>query len=263
MPSDAPSRVPSEAPSPPPPTTEPTQQFDRPLNCVQTKSGSELTIQHSSRFYKGDVHCLSTGGQEAFFGHTWTNQFGLFVNGESVWEIPHQDVVSSVFRWSFQGDGNLVIRDENDIVLWMTGSSCCSSGSGLKVSMERVWIESRSGSQLWSEPLYVTPSPSPPPPPTCPATARPDPDPTPRPNPPSTNGSTVSYVPGKLTKTQNGLLLRRRLSSRIVTRTSQKVPLSDGSTSGDRFHGEPDGTAVFADPDTGGWWWWGWCPLLQ
>jgi len=164
-----------------PPTTAPTGLGDRPLNCVQTVNGSELTIEHSARFYKGDVHCLSSaadGQEEAYFGYTWTNQFGLFVNGQTVWEIPYQQALASVFRWTFQGDGNVVMRSENDKVLWMSGT-CCYSGSQLKVSMERVWIESRTGSQLWSEPFFVTPHPTPGP--TSPPTRPPTPPPTPSP----------------------------------------------------------------------------------
>mmetsp|Transcript_28917 Transcript_28917/g.69778 ORF Transcript_28917/g.69778 Transcript_28917/m.69778 type:complete len:797 (+) Transcript_28917:293-2683(+) len=174
-------QIPLTMPPVTPPTTAPTGLGDRPLNCVQTVNGSELTIEHSARFYKGDVHCLSSaadGQEEAYFGYTWTNQFGLFVNGQTVWEIPYQQALASVFRWTFQGDGNVVMRSENDKVLWMSGT-CCYSGSQLKVSMERVWIESRTGSQLWSEPFFVTPHPTPGP--TSPPTRPPTPPPTPSP----------------------------------------------------------------------------------
>ncbi|CAJ1947303.1 unnamed protein product [Cylindrotheca closterium] len=248
------SNVPTGAPSPSPPTAEPTRTADRPLKCVQSRNGSGLTIEHSTRFYAGDVHCLSRNNQEAYFGYTWTNQFGLFVNGQSVWEIPQKDLGASVFRWTFQRDGNLVLRSQNDQVVW-TSASCCSSDSQLRVSMERVWIESRSGSQ----PFYMTPPPTQPPPPTRPPTrrptSRPQPNPTPRPNPvsnPPPRDSAVSYVPGKLTRNQNGLLLSRGLRSRIIARTNDRVRLANGSNSRDRFHGEPDGAAVFPDSN-GGW----------
>jgi len=48
-------------------------------------------------------------------------------------------------------------------------------------------------------------------------------------------------------------LLSKGLRSRIIARVNQKVSFANGSRSSDRFHGEPDGAAVFSNPDTGGW----------
>lgn len=71
--------------------------------------------------------------------------------------------------------------------------------------------------------------------------------------PSSSPTRTVSYVPGKLTNAQNGLLLSEGLQSRIIARANEKVPLVDGDLSDEVFHGEPDGAAVFAHDNDDGW----------
>lgn len=71
--------------------------------------------------------------------------------------------------------------------------------------------------------------------------------------PSSSPTKTASYVPGKLTNLQNGLILSEGLQSRVIARTNQRVRLASGALSAEEFHEEPDGSAVFADPDTGGW----------
>ena len=71
--------------------------------------------------------------------------------------------------------------------------------------------------------------------------------------PSSSPTKTISYVPGKLTNAQNGLLLSEGLQSKIIARALTKVELADGSFSRYGFHQSPDGAAVFPDPDTGGW----------
>lgn len=71
--------------------------------------------------------------------------------------------------------------------------------------------------------------------------------------PSSSPTKTASYVPGKLTNLQNGLILSEGLQSRVIARTDQRVRLASGALSAEEFHEEPDGSAVFADPDTGGW----------
>ncbi|CAJ1943461.1 unnamed protein product [Cylindrotheca closterium] len=218
LPTDAPaSSAPSISPSMVPTTSEPTvfvpsssptavptKLADRPLNCVQAVQGEELTISSTATFRQGEVHCLSVDGQEAYFGYTWTNQFGLFVNGETVWTAPEDQVNASFERWSLQGDGNLVLRDSNNNAIWRTGT-CCHNGSQLKVSMERVWIESSRGSQLWSEPFFVTQTPSltptsqptgpPTPTPTLAPSLSPTPLPTGLPTPPPTPSPTVEPPP--------------------------------------------------------------------
>ncbi|CAJ1947317.1 unnamed protein product [Cylindrotheca closterium] len=72
-------------------------------------------------------------------------------------------------------------------------------------------------------------------------------------SPSSSPTQTISYVPGKLNFSQNGLLLSEGLQSRIIAKSAEKVQLVDGSSSSYGFHRSPDGAAVFADPDTGGW----------
>jgi hypothetical protein len=66
----------------------------------------------------------------------------------------------------------------------------------------------------------------------------------------------VTYVPGKLTRKENGLTLSEGLTSRMVARTGQHVPLTgfgDNLMSEKMFHDQPDGAAVFEWLDTGGW----------
>ena len=71
--------------------------------------------------------------------------------------------------------------------------------------------------------------------------------------PSSSPTQTASYVPGKLTNVQNGLLLSEGLHSRIIAIANESVAFVDGSFSEETFHEEPDGAGVFSDPDTGGW----------
>jgi hypothetical protein len=66
----------------------------------------------------------------------------------------------------------------------------------------------------------------------------------------------VTYVPGKLTRKENGLVLSEGLTSRMVARTGQHVPLTgfgDNLMSEKMFHDEPDGAAIFEWLETGGW----------
>lgn len=68
----------------------------------------------------------------------------------------------------------------------------------------------------------------------------------------------ATYIPGKLTHKQNGLILSQGLSSRIVARTGQQVELfsptgSNTFLSQRNFHDEPDGAAVLDWHETGGW----------
>ncbi|CAJ1943463.1 unnamed protein product [Cylindrotheca closterium] len=159
MPSTLPSTTsePTMLPTTPMPSTTPTQT----LNCVQTVVGNELTIQISAFYRKGDVHCLISdeGGDAAYFGYNWSNQFGLFVNGQALWTAPETSVAVSD-RWVFQQDGNLLLRDSGNQGIWRTHTGG-NSGSQLKVSFERVWIETRSGNTVWFQPLTPLPTTAP------------------------------------------------------------------------------------------------------
>ena len=67
--------------------------------------------------------------------------------------------------------------------------------------------------------------------------------------------TTVTYRPGALTVYENGLLLSRGLTSRIIAKTGEFVTYKDGSRSAIRFHDQPDAGAVFVDTsstNTGG-----------
>jgi hypothetical protein len=69
------------------------------------------------------------------------------------------------------------------------------------------------------------------------------------------NGN-VTYVPGALTKIENGVKLSTGLTSEIIAVTGTKILLNDGQTSDTSFHGDPDAGATFAitsGPNAGGW----------
>ena len=61
-----------------------------------------------------------------------------------------------------------------------------------------------------------------------------------------TNGM-PTYVPGDLTKRENGLLLSTGLSARIIAQTGSKVSYANGGRSESNFHVDPDAGAVFVD----------------
>ncbi|KAL3935864.1 MAG: hypothetical protein SGBAC_008705 [Bacillariaceae sp.] len=73
--------------------------------------------------------------------------------------------------------------------------------------------------------------------------------------PAASSSNKITYVPGKLNQRQNGLRLSEGLRSRIVAQTGEKVVLDgdNNKKSKERFHAEPDGAGVFEDPETGGW----------
>lgn len=99
--------------------------------------------------------------------------------------------------------------------------------------------------------------------PTAPApTVDPTTNPSPAPTEAPSSAPTLireTYVPGKLTVRENGLRLSEGLKSRIIARAGQRVNLSglssgpNGPLSSKTFHMRPDGAAVFAHPETGGW----------
>ena len=59
-----------------------------------------------------------------------------------------------------------------------------------------------------------------------------------------TNGP-VTYIPGDLSKVENGLKLSTGLTSKIIARSGQRVQYSSGSRSSINFHRAPDGAAIF------------------
>lgn len=105
-------------------------------------------------------------------------------------------------------------------------------------------------------PAPVTPNPAPTPvktpSPTKSPTPAPTPDPTAKPTEP------VTYLPGLLSVEENGLILSQGLTSRVIARSGQRVPLKWGNSSALAFHGRPDFGATFRVPDDvtenqGGW----------
>lgn len=69
-------------------------------------------------------------------------------------------------------------------------------------------------------------------------------------------GGPVTYIPGALTKIENGVKLSTGLTAKIIATTGSKVIYKNGQTSSVNFHGDPDAGATFAitfGPNTGGW----------
>ena len=63
----------------------------------------------------------------------------------------------------------------------------------------------------------------------------------------------ITYQPGNLSVSQNGLQLSKGLKSKIVATSGNLVAYTNGETSDNPFHMHPDGAAVFQDPSGSGW----------
>ena len=61
-----------------------------------------------------------------------------------------------------------------------------------------------------------------------------------------TNGM-PTYIPGELTKRENGLFLSTGLSSTLIAKTGTRVSYANGGLSSSNFHGAPDAGAIFED----------------
>ena len=80
-------------------------------------------------------------------------------------------------------------------------------------------------------------------------------------NPPTQHPSvsptkSLSYVPGKLTHIEHGLLLSQGLRARIIAESGQPVRYNSGENSSVPFHFRPDAGATFEDirpSNRGGW----------
>ena len=57
----------------------------------------------------------------------------------------------------------------------------------------------------------------------------------------------ITYKPGQLTVSENGLLLSTGLQSRIIAITGETITFKDGSKSSIPFHDQPDAGAIFVD----------------
>ena len=60
----------------------------------------------------------------------------------------------------------------------------------------------------------------------------------------------ITYKPGQLTVSENGLLLSTGLQSRIIAITGEPITFKDGSKSSIPFHDQPDAGAIFVDYST-------------
>ena len=63
----------------------------------------------------------------------------------------------------------------------------------------------------------------------------------------------MTYKPGDLTVSENGLILSTGLRSRIIATAGRKVKYANGKSSDERFHNYPDGAAVFTKENVDGW----------
>jgi len=71
---------------------------------------------------------------------------------------------------------------------------------------------------------------------------------------PTSDGTTLSFVPGFLTVNERGLRLSSGLTARVIARSGEPVAFADGSSSEIGCHVKPDFGAVFRDPDNEGGW---------
>lgn len=60
----------------------------------------------------------------------------------------------------------------------------------------------------------------------------------------------ITYKPGQLSVSENGLLLSTGLQSRIIAITGEPITFKDDSTSSIPFHDQPDAGAIFVDYST-------------
>eukprot|EP00980_Cylindrotheca_fusiformis_P014209 scaffold3741_cov127-Cylindrotheca_fusiformis.AAC.1 len=95
--------------------------------------------------------------------------------------------------------------------------------------------------------------------PTKAPTESPTKAPTASPTKSPTKQGTVTYVPGKLTVSSNGLLLSEGLQARVIAQSGERVVLGGGGNgrklvSSEKFHKEPDGAAAYEWLDSNGGW---------
>jgi hypothetical protein len=147
----------------PNPTPEPTPIADRPLSCVEL-SVDVLEIKANAFYDIGDVFCVDGG---YIFGFNTDHTFGYFHNSDETWT---ELAASSGSKWVFQDDGNLVVKDSENNNVWSTKTHQ-NPGCAMKMSKDRVWIESNDGRVLWQAPPAAAPAPT-----GTPATNYPDPN---------------------------------------------------------------------------------------
>lgn len=125
-----------------PPTGAPTS---RPLDprCVEESSTDLIKINANTYYYRKDYFCLSQGYK---FGFDSTGVLSFFLDESQVlWSNTEAD---PGYKWIFQSDGNLVIRDSNDTYVWHS-RTYSNTDAAMFMSPERVWIESSTGDLLW------------------------------------------------------------------------------------------------------------------
>lgn len=66
-------------------------------------------------------------------------------------------------------------------------------------------------------------------------------------------GADIQYLPGQPGPRMHGMILSQGLSAKLIATKSEQVSLYPTGKSAQTFHTAPDGAAVFADEDTGGW----------
>jgi hypothetical protein len=122
------------------------------LSCVDW-SVDVLEIKASVFYDIGDVFCLDGG---YIFGFNIDRAFGYFHNADETWT---ELAASSGSKWVFQADGNLVVKDSENNNVWRTKTHE-NPGSVMKMSKDRVWIESNDGLVLWQAPPAAAPAPT-------------------------------------------------------------------------------------------------------
>ena len=136
-------------------------------NCIDngfSLTDSVIVVPIDRIFERGDFYCLrvSVGdgnddNATSFykFGMDEEGTFGYFKNSQLIWE-PSNDIADTpADRWTFQGDGNLVVRSETDEAVWASSWSSSlidgttnTTGAVLLMSTNGLTIE-KNGTVFW------------------------------------------------------------------------------------------------------------------
>jgi hypothetical protein len=128
---------------------------DEPDSCMghgMTVSDSLIVVPVDQIFRRGDVYCLNDNTSIYKFGMDQDGNFGYFVNSELVWKPDNMVNNMDADQWSFQGDGNLVVRSET-VPVWASNWAASlldvnATGAVLIVSTDGMTIE-KDGVVLW------------------------------------------------------------------------------------------------------------------
>lgn len=113
----------------------------RPTRCILSAAGS-IEIKSGRTYFFDEFFCLDGGYR---FGLDENGRLAFFLNSGSIWE--HENSQAG-WQWQYQSDGNLILRDEYDSIIWRSGTSK-NFPSKLIMSTENLRIETSTGAILW------------------------------------------------------------------------------------------------------------------